>query len=71
MVEIPRFRRKELNLALVKKRGPGQRFAWAMLWIMWLVNGLAGLVSQLMSVDCEAQADGQFFDVNIVYMLIQ
>jgi hypothetical protein len=47
MVEIPRFRRKELNLALVKRRGPGQRIAWAMLWVVWLVNGLAGLVSQL------------------------
>jgi hypothetical protein len=45
MVEIPRFKRKELNLALVRKRGPWQRIGWIMLWVVWLVNGLAGLVS--------------------------
>jgi hypothetical protein len=47
MVEIPRFRRKELNLALVRKRGLGQRVAWVLLWVSWVVNGLAGLVRQL------------------------
>lgn len=44
MVEIPRFNRKELNLSLVRKRGPSQRIAWFGLWIIWLVNGLASLV---------------------------
>lgn len=50
MIEIPRFRRKELNLTLVRKRGFGQRIAWVLLWIMWIVNGLAGLVSQLIDL---------------------
>lgn len=45
MVEIPRFNRKELNLALVRKRGPGQRIAWICLWMMWVMNGLLSLVS--------------------------
>jgi hypothetical protein len=45
MVEIPRFKRKELNLGLVRKRGPGQRIAWVLLWLVWFINGLAGLVS--------------------------
>ena len=48
MVEIPRFKRKELNLGLVRRRGPWQRIGWIMLWLTWLVNGLAGLVSLLM-----------------------
>ena len=47
MVEIPRFKRKELNLALIRKRGPWQRIAWVMLWLVWLLNGLAGLVSSI------------------------
>lgn len=69
MVEIPRFRRKELNLALVRKRGLGQRVAWVLLWVSWVVNGLAGLVRQLR--DSCSRADAQFFDVNVIYMLIQ
>jgi hypothetical protein len=48
MVEIPRFKRKELNLGLLRRRGPWQRIGWIMLWLTWLVNGLAGLVSLLM-----------------------
>lgn len=48
MVELPRFKRKELNLGLVRRRGPWQRIGWIMLWLTWLVNGLAGLVSLLM-----------------------
>ena len=47
MVEIPRFNRKELNLSLVRKRGVTQRIAWFCLWIIWVVNGLASLVSFL------------------------
>lgn len=46
MVEIPRFGRKELNMSLVTRRGPGQRMAWVLLWIVWVINGLAGLVRQ-------------------------
>lgn len=45
MVEIPRFNRKELNLSLVRTRGPSQRIAWIGLWVVWVVNGLLGLVS--------------------------
>jgi len=69
MVEIPRFKRKELNLTLVRRRGPWQRIGWIMLWATWLVNGLAGLVSLLASP--RGQADIQFFDVNLMYMLVQ
>lgn len=45
MVEIPRFNRKELNLSLVRKRGPSQRIAWFLLWLIWLLNGLLSLVN--------------------------
>lgn len=69
MVEIPRFKRKELNLALVRRRGPWQRLGWIVLWATWLVNGLAGLVSLLISP--RGQADIEFFDVNLMYMLVQ
>ncbi|OCF59651.1 hypothetical protein L486_02323 [Kwoniella mangroviensis CBS 10435] len=54
LVEIPRFKKKELNLGIVRRRGWGQRLAWLGLWIIWLVNGLLSL----------------FFDVNVIYILV-
>ncbi|WVQ62642.1 uncharacterized protein L199_000789 [Kwoniella botswanensis] len=55
LVEIPRFKKKELNLGIVRRRGWGQRSAWLALWMVWLINGLLSL----------------FFDVNVIYILVQ
>lgn len=46
MVEIPRFKRRELNLRIVERRGPGLSIAWLGLWVFWLSNGLLSLVCQ-------------------------
>lgn len=71
-MEIPRFKRKELNLQLVKRRGPGQRIAWIGLWAVWLINGLGGLVSlRLLDGHVYWAYTAQFFDVNLMYMLVQ
>ncbi|ORX34779.1 hypothetical protein BD324DRAFT_653037 [Kockovaella imperatae] len=53
-VEIPRFKRRDLNLAFVKC-GPRQRLIWLVMLFAWTANSLAGM----------------FFDVNIMYMLVQ
>ncbi|WRT63850.1 uncharacterized protein IL334_000775 [Kwoniella shivajii] len=55
LVEIPRFKKKELNLGIVTRRGFGQRIAWLMLWTAWMMNGILSL----------------FFDVNVIYILVQ
>ncbi|WVQ76193.1 hypothetical protein IAR50_005855 [Cryptococcus sp. DSM 104548] len=55
MVEIPRFKKKELNLGLVRKRAVMQRMVWLGLGGLWFINGLLSL----------------FFDVNVMYMLVQ
>jgi hypothetical protein len=43
VVEIPRFRKRELNLGIV--RGAAQGAAWFLLWAGWLANGLLTAVS--------------------------
>ncbi|WVQ93671.1 hypothetical protein IAU59_000747 [Kwoniella sp. CBS 9459] len=55
LIEIPRFKTKELNLGIVRTRGPRQKAAWLCLWAIWVVNGMLSL----------------FFDVNVIYILIQ
>ncbi|WWC66833.1 uncharacterized protein I206_100740 [Kwoniella pini CBS 10737] len=55
LVEIPRFKKKELNLGIIRRRGLRQRVAWLCLWVAWLGNGLLSL----------------FFDVNVIYILVQ
>ncbi|EIW73364.1 hypothetical protein TREMEDRAFT_59529 [Tremella mesenterica DSM 1558] len=55
MVEIPRFKLKDLNLGIVRRYGRGSRVAWIGLWGLCIFNGLIGLL----------------FDVNVIYMLIQ
>ncbi|WVO16733.1 hypothetical protein L204_104417 [Cryptococcus depauperatus] len=55
MIEIPRFKKRELNLGLVRKHYFWQRIAWLTLGTLWLANGLLSL----------------FFDVNVLYILIQ
>nr|XP_018266674.1 uncharacterized protein I303_00649 [Kwoniella dejecticola CBS 10117]OBR88832.1 hypothetical protein I303_00649 [Kwoniella dejecticola CBS 10117] len=54
LVEIPRFKKKELNLGIVRRRGLGQRITWLGLWAAWLMNGLLSL----------------FFDLNVMYILV-
>ncbi|KAI9635735.1 uncharacterized protein MKK02DRAFT_44435 [Dioszegia hungarica] len=54
LVEIPRFKKRELNLGIAGG-GLGQRASWGMLWMGWLIWGLLSL----------------FFDVNVLYMLVQ
>lgn len=46
-MEIPRFKKRELNLNIVRTRGVWQRLAWIGLWIVWLINALLGMVSGL------------------------
>jgi hypothetical protein len=46
-VEIPRFKKRELNLNIVRTRGVWQKLAWIGLWIVWLFNALLGMVSRL------------------------
>ncbi|KAL7418711.1 hypothetical protein Q5752_006394 [Cryptotrichosporon argae] len=55
VVEIPRFRKRELNLGMVRGAGGGERATWICLWILWVGNALASL----------------FFDVNVIFMTIQ
>jgi len=45
LVEIPRFKKRELNLGLVRGSGPW-RVAWCTVWVIWLLNGLFALVSR-------------------------
>ncbi|RSH81460.1 hypothetical protein EHS25_006817 [Saitozyma podzolica] len=54
-VEIPRFKKRELNLNIVRTGGVWQRLAWIGLWIVWPFNALLGM----------------FFDVNVIYTLVQ
>ena len=51
-VEIPRFKRKELNLGLVPC-GPGRRVAWMALWAWCILWSLAGLVSIWDPLPCD------------------
>ncbi|WWD22502.1 hypothetical protein CI109_106995 [Kwoniella shandongensis] len=55
LIEIPRFKKRQLNLGIVRRQGRGQRIAWVGLWGGWLLNGLLSL----------------FFDVNVVVILVQ
>lgn len=45
MIEIPRFKKRELNLGLVRKHRGNQRAIWLVLGGLWVVNGLLSLVS--------------------------
>jgi len=45
LVEIPRFKKRELNLSMVHGAGLW-RTAWAALWSWWVVNGLLSTVSR-------------------------
>lgn len=45
MIEIPRFKKRELNLGLVRKHRGKQRAIWLALGGLWVVNGLLSLVS--------------------------
>lgn len=47
MIEIPRFKKRQLNLGIVAG-GAGQRAAWYALWAAWLAWGLFSLVSCLL-----------------------
>lgn len=85
MIEIPRFKKRELNLGLVRKHPTKQRVAWLALGGLWVVNGLLSLVSVNAGVlfavsprrrDVKMEkADviiyPQFFDVNVIYILVQ
>jgi len=44
MVEIPRFKKRELHLGIIRKRS--YRAAWIALWVTWVSNGLLGLVCE-------------------------
>jgi hypothetical protein len=44
-IEIPRFKKRELNLNIVRTRGGWQRLSWLGLWGLWLFNGFLGMVS--------------------------
>jgi len=44
LVEIPRFKQRELNLGIVQGPGPW-RAAWIALWICWLTTGGLKIVS--------------------------
>lgn len=85
MIEIPRFKKRELNLGLVRKHRGKQRTIWLALGSLWVVNGLLSLVSVnsgVFSPFCARVlmfkmeiADiiiyPQFFDVNVIYILVQ
>jgi hypothetical protein len=45
-VEIPRFKKRGLNLEMVQGRMFTDRLAWVVLWLFWLGNALLGLVSE-------------------------
>ena len=47
LVEIPRFKKRELNLAIVRGSGPW-RLAWYAIWTWWLLNAMAALVGGLL-----------------------
>ncbi|KAK4686830.1 hypothetical protein P7C73_g3296, partial [Tremellales sp. Uapishka_1] len=55
MIEIPRFKKRELNLNIVRRRGLMERLSWIALWLFWVTNGLLSL----------------YFDVDVIYMLAQ
>lgn len=84
MIEIPRFKKRELNLGIVRKHPGKQRAAWLALGGLWVVNGLLSLVSVnpgVLSPFCArrsvkmAKVDviiyPQFFDMNVIYILVQ
>lgn len=48
VVEIPRFKKRELNLGIVRRHGRHGRWqvaAWMSLWVLWVGNGLLSAVS--------------------------
>lgn len=48
MVEIPRFKKRELNLGIVRghgRNGRRQVAAWVGLWVLWVGNALLSAVS--------------------------
>jgi hypothetical protein len=69
LVEIPRFKKRELNLGIAGG-GLGQRVGWVMLWLGWLIWGLLSLV-RIRAVPRCIELMYQFFDVNVLYMLVQ
>lgn len=84
MIEIPRFKKRELNLGLVRKHPAKQRVAWLALGGLWVVNGLLSLVSVNAGVlfagsrswcvkmeKADVIIYPQFFDVNVIYILVQ
>ncbi|WVR03618.1 hypothetical protein IAU60_000610 [Kwoniella sp. DSM 27419] len=55
LVEIPRFKKPQLNLAMLQRKSPAQRTAWYALWMSWVLHGLVSL----------------FLDVNVMCVLVQ
>lgn len=68
LVEIPRFKKRALNLGIVHSGGPRQSLAWYALWFFWLANSLLSVVSRFASPP-RTQLTCQFFDVNVLYMI--
>ncbi|KAE8543216.1 hypothetical protein D1P53_000704 [Cryptococcus gattii VGV] len=66
MIEIPRFKKRELNLGLVRKHRGKQRALWLALGGLWVVNGLLSLMEI-----ADIIIYPQFFDVNVIYILVQ
>ncbi|KIR54980.1 hypothetical protein I315_02216 [Cryptococcus gattii Ru294] len=65
MIEIPRFKKRELNLGLVRKHRGNQRAIWLALGGLWVVNGLLSLMEI-----ADIIIYPQFFDVNVIYILV-
>lgn len=57
-MEIPRFKKRGLNLEMVQGRMFTDRLAWVVLWLFWLGNALLGLVSE---------RDGSGIDFDLVF----
>jgi hypothetical protein len=56
MIEIPRFKKKELNFGIVRRGGIGKRIAWVGLVGAWIGNALLGMVSPLYRTPTSYQA---------------
>lgn len=71
LVEIPRFKKRDLNLGIVRKRGrwDWERLAWLTLWVIWLGGALVGLVRVVPHLRLITVV--QFFDANVLYILVQ
>ncbi|KIR63589.1 hypothetical protein I314_02993, partial [Cryptococcus bacillisporus CA1873] len=65
MIEIPRFKKRELNLGLVRKHPGEQRAIWLALGGLWVANGLLSLMEI-----ADIIIYPQFFDVNVIYILV-